>query len=417
VLSDGTPVGSLVDFERREVSVRTLSDPDIYRLELHKVWAQSWWIVGHESEIPRAGDFMVRYIGEDSSIVSRTENGRIAILLNVCSHRAMEVCLAQAGNATRFRCSYHGYEYSTDGKLVLVPFEEQIYGANLDKSELGLRTGTVEVRHGVIFATFNPDPEPLDEYLGEMAWYLDAMFGDIEYEALGSLRVNPIEANWKLDAENAAGDDYHIQAAHHALFELGFNKTDPSDSREVECVQVMLNGGHTVLGIESTGFTGGNAETKRPLAPWLVTAHLFPASAFTHAPILAADHKTSFVVLHLQGHVPRGPGRVDEWLLSLVPKGLPEADRAQITKSASLMQGVVGPDDKHNLASMGRVVSSGVLSQAQTLKFNTPEGLHERPDYWPGPGQVHSGFHKDDAQWSFWTQWHEVMTRPDLCAE
>jgi hypothetical protein len=33
VLSDGTTLRSLIDYEKREVSMRLLSDPDIFRLE------------------------------------------------------------------------------------------------------------------------------------------------------------------------------------------------------------------------------------------------------------------------------------------------------------------------------------------------------------------------------------------------
>ena len=38
VLADGTPLGDLIDVERREVSMRVLSDPEIYQLELARLF-------------------------------------------------------------------------------------------------------------------------------------------------------------------------------------------------------------------------------------------------------------------------------------------------------------------------------------------------------------------------------------------
>src|SRR5271156_273432 len=106
VLSDGTPLRELVDFDKREVSMRVLSDPEIYRLELKRIFARSWGLVAHESEIPAAGDFVLRSIGADPVIVTRDAAGKVNVLLNVCSHRGMEICWADEGNAPTFKCPY-----------------------------------------------------------------------------------------------------------------------------------------------------------------------------------------------------------------------------------------------------------------------------------------------------------------------
>src|SRR5271154_24397 len=71
ILSDGTPLSSLIDLEKREVKLRVLNDPELHRMELQRVFARSWIIVGHVSEIPNAGDYVKRYIGEDQVVVTR----------------------------------------------------------------------------------------------------------------------------------------------------------------------------------------------------------------------------------------------------------------------------------------------------------------------------------------------------------
>ena len=71
VLSDGTKISDLIYPETREVQMRVLSDPEIYQMEMEKIFGKTWVLLGHESEIPNANDFMVRDIGGDSVIVAR----------------------------------------------------------------------------------------------------------------------------------------------------------------------------------------------------------------------------------------------------------------------------------------------------------------------------------------------------------
>src|SRR5579862_6486276 len=96
ILSDGTAVSKLIDLERHEVSMRVLSDPEIYDLELKHLFARAWTVLAHESEIPRPNDYVTRYIGEDNVIVVRDKQYKINVLLNVCTHRGMRVCRGDA---------------------------------------------------------------------------------------------------------------------------------------------------------------------------------------------------------------------------------------------------------------------------------------------------------------------------------
>ena len=68
-LADGTRIEDLIDVERREVSARVLSDPEIYHLELERIFGRAWLLLGHDTEIPKSGDYVVRDMGEDQVIV------------------------------------------------------------------------------------------------------------------------------------------------------------------------------------------------------------------------------------------------------------------------------------------------------------------------------------------------------------
>ena len=64
-----------------------------------------------------------------------------------------------------FVCPYHGWSYALDGSLRGVPSPES-YGDCLDKSEFPLIRLRVEEYNGMIFASFNHDIEPLEDFLG-----------------------------------------------------------------------------------------------------------------------------------------------------------------------------------------------------------------------------------------------------------
>ena len=49
-------------------------------------------------------------------------------MFNMCLHRGMQVCRAELGNASHFRCPYHGWTYRNDGRIAGVPFHKEAYG-------------------------------------------------------------------------------------------------------------------------------------------------------------------------------------------------------------------------------------------------------------------------------------------------
>ena len=78
-LSDGTKISDLIDLDTREVKMRTLSDPELYNLEMKKIFARTWVFLGHETEIPNKGDYVVRDMGSDSVIVARSGDNQIYV--------------------------------------------------------------------------------------------------------------------------------------------------------------------------------------------------------------------------------------------------------------------------------------------------------------------------------------------------
>ena len=108
-------MSNYIDIENREVSVAALHDRELYELEMEHIFAKAWLMIGHETEIPNVGDYVVRLMGEDQVIVARAADGEVHVSLNVCPHRAMHVCLSDSGNARVHKCIYHGWAFRPDG--------------------------------------------------------------------------------------------------------------------------------------------------------------------------------------------------------------------------------------------------------------------------------------------------------------
>lgn len=70
----------------------------------------------------------MRRVLNDSFIVVRDEEGGVQAHFNMCLHRGMQVCRAEMGNASHFRCPYHGWSYRNDGRIVGLPFHKEAYG-------------------------------------------------------------------------------------------------------------------------------------------------------------------------------------------------------------------------------------------------------------------------------------------------
>lgn len=108
------------------------NDSEIFELEKQRLFSRAWLFVAHESEIPQpGGDYVVRRVLQDSFIVARDSAGEVRVMFNMCLHRGgMQICRAEMGNASNFRCPYHGWTYRNDGRILGLPFHQEAYGGD-----------------------------------------------------------------------------------------------------------------------------------------------------------------------------------------------------------------------------------------------------------------------------------------------
>jgi phenylpropionate dioxygenase-like ring-hydroxylating dioxygenase large terminal subunit len=206
------------------------TDENIFRDELERIFYRYWVYVAHESEIPRPGDYCTKWIGEKQLIVSRSDDGEIGVFFNRCRHRGAAVCMEEKGNASFFRCPYHGWTYNSSGDLVGVPYPSR-YGPDFDKSALGLgRVPRVGVSSGFIFASMAEDGPRLEEHLGRAAGFL-ADFVKASPVGTVSLSAGTSKSafwgNWKF----VGMDGYHTNFTHKTVLDLRQRKQGASFKR------------------------------------------------------------------------------------------------------------------------------------------------------------------------------------------
>ena len=79
------------------------TDPQVYGRDLERILFRHWHCLGHESIIPKPGDFELFRLADEGIILTRGMDGTVHAMLNVCRHRGAEVCTKHKGNASALR--------------------------------------------------------------------------------------------------------------------------------------------------------------------------------------------------------------------------------------------------------------------------------------------------------------------------
>jgi len=202
--------------EPGRVHRRVYTDPDIFELEMERIFGRAWLFVGHTSQVQQAGDFVTTELGRQPVIMTRHRDGSVHVLINRCTHRGAKVVNERKGHSPRLTCCYHGWTFDTDGRLVTVPVPEGC-AADFDKSAFGLaRAPRVGEYRGFVFASLATKGPSFEDHIGPMKRNIDDL---VDRAPDGTLALDAgmhryvYNGNWKLQVENVL-DSYHVPFGH-----------------------------------------------------------------------------------------------------------------------------------------------------------------------------------------------------------
>ena len=402
------------------VDRRVFFDQDIYERELYKIFARCWLFVAHETQIPNPGDFLTTYMGEDGVIVARQKDHSIKVFLNSCPHRGNKVCFADAGNARRFVCNYHGWAFDTAGNLSGM-HEEYCYDpGDIDKSQWGLKpVAGVGTYKGLVFATFDEEAPSLEDYLGDFRWYLDMLLDNQEggTEFVGGCINSVMGANWKFGVENFIGDAYHAGYTHDSGTRVT-NNGNPFPPIDMEnSFHASMNGHGWEFGTEGVGdivllgqpkvmdyyqkmrakMAERLGEVRSKIFGSVASVSLFPNLSFLPG------------ISTIRTWLPKGPMQLELRTWVILNKEMPDEIKEAVTKGVMQTFGPGGMfemDDGENWENCTQV-NRGVVTRHERLHYGC--GINRKIDHPDYPGTIYRGQYNDANQRQFHQRWADMM--------
>jgi 3-phenylpropionate/trans-cinnamate dioxygenase alpha subunit len=429
-------IEALFDPATGRLDRRVLSDETIYRLELERIFARGWNFMCHDSQLKAPGEYLVSWIGEDQVIVVRGEAGEINVLLNTCRHRGNALCRAEQGRAKSFVCSYHGWNYALDGRLLGAPGASTYYHGELDKSRLGLVKARVESYLGFHFATLADDAPPLHDYLGEVGRTglgMVCAHGDVE--VVPGIQKNVVGCNWKIAVDNLF-DWYHVAYSHASADAAGF--FDIAAILHPKNQMVMLGEwGHAIGGPaippEMQAQIDAMSDEERDAAN-----RAAPEGAPRMRPVKATE-LMGRVGVRSHGHpnifpnlwitisgmqmclrIPRGPSATELWWYTIVPKDAhPQLKRRMVQQATHIFgpAGLLEQDDGDNW-SMSTRSARGLASRQLGQHIGMGLGHGETADAGAGGRYVEGLVSEHGQRWLYraWTEWMAARDWAELAA-
>jgi 3-phenylpropionate/trans-cinnamate dioxygenase subunit alpha len=418
-MTSNIDVSTLVDADGGLIDRSIYTDHGIYGQEMRRIFARSWLFLAHTSQFKKPGDFFTTFMGEDPVIVTMDKTKNLRVYLNSCRHRGVRLCRADAGSTKMFNCTYHGWAFDLAGALQSVP-NEKAYPEDFDKKDWSLiEVPNVAVYKGLIFGNWDPEAEPLEDTLGDMRYYMDAMLDrDPEgTEVVGGVMKWVLEGNWKLAAEQFATDWYHVNMSHASAL-MVLSPTGKGPKPEIASTpgrQYTSHEGHGAgfpthpksrfdaravhehYDYDALRERLGDAAVEGPMT----TGHATVFPSFSYLPV-----NGSIRVWH-----PKGPDKIEVWAWILVDKSMPE-DVKDAQRLYNLRtfgpSGIFEADDGENWSEI-QAISRGFVTNKVPMNFQM--GLGSEREDGTYPGQT-SELYSDAAGRGFYRAWSRLMNEP-----
>jgi p-cumate 2,3-dioxygenase alpha subunit len=360
----------------------------------------------------------------------RSRKEGIKAFYNSCPHRGVTICREREGKRSSFTCPYHGWVFSSEGKLqhtgMAGGYEETF---NDDGRYNLMPVERLEGYRGFWFINFNPKAVDLVTYLAGAKDMLDLICDQTEvgHEVIGRPHEYAINANYKYLAENSY-DGYHGVETHQSYFDFLADRLKESGQEEVlNAIMADYPKGGIGGGLgNGHGFFESWIPNGKPVASWIppwgpvvkaeidrLRERIFGQNDEQRAKRIC-DHQKNIVIF---------PNLVINDHVSITIRSFqPEAvDRMRVTAWA------VGPKDESPL--LRKIRLDNFLTFLGPAGFATPDdnemlelaqtALEHTPTIW---SDISRGMKADDDlinsenHWTdenqvraYWAQWDSIM--------
>ncbi|HNP34827.1 MAG TPA: aromatic ring-hydroxylating dioxygenase subunit alpha [Woeseiaceae bacterium] len=243
---------------------RVYTDPLVFDLEMQRIWGKAWIFIGHESQVPKPGDYTTQTIGRTPVVMVRDKQNDVHVLYNRCGHKGAKLVDKSCGTVGGgFRCCYHGWTYRLDGKLLGVPHMAGYEGTGFDKEDPQYsmqRLERYDTHRGFVFASMDADAPDLRTWLGGAGDVLDNLCDrspEGEVEVAGGILRYEHDCNWKMFLENL-NDTMHPMIVHRSVVDAAnsYMATLPANSPRRDEAEIIPPFGASYENFEATGITG-----------------------------------------------------------------------------------------------------------------------------------------------------------------
>ena len=185
--------------------------------EMAAIFGRTWQHIGPASRLAEPGSYVSSDVAGERLIAVRGQDARVRAFHNVCRHRAGSVVLGD-GCSPALRCTYHGWTYGLDGKLLSCPEMETTRA--FDRKDFGLSPVPLASWGQFLFVNLDPaaaKTAPLSRLVRPLEPSAERFHLD---EVVFARRDSyEIACNWKVYVDNFL-EGYHIPRAHPGLFKV-----------------------------------------------------------------------------------------------------------------------------------------------------------------------------------------------------
>jgi phenylpropionate dioxygenase-like ring-hydroxylating dioxygenase large terminal subunit len=195
---------------------------EVFELEMERLWSRAWIYVGHDSQVPKVGDYATADVAGRPVILVRAEDGTVRVVMNRCAHKGAKLVSDTHGHVGNFfRCPYHAWAYDLDGGLRAIPLKSGYEGTAFSRTEAA--GGLARVDHvvnyrGFVFCRLSKTGADFESYFGASLSSIDNMVDrspEGRLEVAGGVLRYEHACNWKMFVENL-NDTMHPMVAHES---------------------------------------------------------------------------------------------------------------------------------------------------------------------------------------------------------